>query len=98
MLFQAVVNLHFLFIIINFYIESKADSDLAADTITMLFFAHSACKLTYFAMRSKLFYRALASWNSVNSHPLFAESHARRRANAVSSSRKLLMGMGNVSI
>ncbi|KAL0267300.1 UNVERIFIED_CONTAM: hypothetical protein PYX00_009613 [Menopon gallinae] len=59
--------------------------------ITVLFFTHCITKFCYFALRRKKFYRTLASWNSINSHPLFAESHARHRAQAITRSRRLLM-------
>ena len=81
-------------IVANLISESDDVNDLAADTITVLFFAHCLTKFVYFALRRQKFYRTLAIWNTVNSHPLFAESHNRHRAQAITKSRRLLMIIG----
>nr|BBB06436.1 olfactory receptor2 [Samia cynthia] len=65
-------------------------NELTANTITVLFFAHSIIKLAFFALNSKNFYRTLAVWNQSNSHPLFSESDARYHQIAVTKIRRLL--------
>lgn len=41
----------------NLVVEKDDVNDLAANTITVLFFTHCITKFVYFAARSKLFYR-----------------------------------------
>ncbi|XP_075218711.1 odorant receptor co-receptor [Lycorma delicatula] len=87
-----LVQFIFIFIFLVFY---TYDSDqMAAGTITVLFFLHSITKYLYFAFRSKYFYRTFSAWNQMNSHPLFAESNARYRAIALTRMRKLLLIIG----
>nr|ALX17413.1 Orco [Pediculus humanus] len=78
-------------IIANLAMESDDVNALAANSITVLFFAHCVTKFLHFAIRRQKFYRVLGTWDTQNSHPLFAESHARHRALAIRKSRKLLM-------
>lgn len=78
--------------------ESGDVDDLTANTITVLFFAHSIVKVAYFAVRSKLFYRTLGIWNNPNSHPLFAESNARYHAIALTKMRRLLFAVGGATV
>ncbi|XP_046737795.1 odorant receptor coreceptor isoform X1 [Diprion similis] len=75
---------------LNLFFERDDVDDMTANTITLLFFAHSLTKLIYAAVRSKMFYRTLGVWNNPNSHPLFAESNARYHAIALSKNRRLL--------
>lgn len=50
----------------GFLILESYDADqMAASTITVLFFLHSIIKYMYFAFHSKAFYRTLSAWNSV---------------------------------
>nr|CAI5828776.1 unnamed protein product [Callosobruchus analis] len=74
----------------NLVVEKDDVNDLAANTITILFFTHCITKLIYFAVRSKLFYRCLGIWNQANSHPLFVESNNRFHALALKKMRTLL--------
>ncbi|XP_022907054.2 odorant receptor coreceptor [Onthophagus taurus] len=74
----------------NLVQESDDVNDLAANTITVLFFTHCLTKFVYFALRSKLFYRTLGIWNQANSHPLFAESNNRYHALALTKMRRVL--------
>ncbi|NP_001310774.1 Odorant receptor co-receptor [Cephus cinctus] len=83
---------------VNLTLERADVDDLTANTITVLFFAHSIIKLAYFAVRSKLFYRTLGIWNNPNSHPLFAESNARYHAIALTKMRRLLAAVGAATI
>ncbi|CAH0549251.1 unnamed protein product [Brassicogethes aeneus] len=75
----------------NLLVERDNVNDLAANTITTLFFAHCITKFIYFAMRSKLFYRTLGIWNQSNSHPIFLESNNRYHALSLKKMRRLLM-------
>nr|AKO69815.1 olfactory receptor co-receptor [Campoletis chlorideae]AXM05118.1 odorant receptor [Campoletis chlorideae] len=84
--------------LVNMALESGDVDDLTANTITVLFFAHSIVKIGYFAVRSKLFYRTLAIWNNPNSHPLFAESNARYHAIALTKMRRLLFAVSGATI
>nr|QQL94666.1 olfactory receptor coreceptor [Adelphocoris suturalis] len=93
-----IVYLQYAFLVCFLILETYNSDEMAAVTITTLFFLHSVTKFTYFAIRSKYFYRTLSAWNQVNSHPLFAESNARHRAAALSRMRKLLMIIGVVTI
>nr|CAD7403190.1 unnamed protein product [Timema cristinae] len=93
-----LVLINFIFVFFNLYNQSDDVNDLAANTITVLFFAHCVTKLAYFAMRSQKFYRTLNLWNASNSHPLFAESNARHHAIAVSSMKRLLILIGTGTI
>ncbi|XP_060533774.1 odorant receptor coreceptor [Cylas formicarius] len=74
----------------NLVAEKDNVNDLAANTITMLFFTHCITKFIYFALRSKLFYRTLSIWNQPNSHPIFVESNNRYHALALKKMRTLL--------
>ncbi|KAI5642649.1 7tm odorant receptor domain-containing protein [Phthorimaea operculella] len=62
---------------INMAKYAEEVNELTANSITVLFFAHTLIKLLFFALNSKNFYRTLAVWNQSNSHPLFTESDAR---------------------
>ncbi|XP_030747553.1 odorant receptor coreceptor [Sitophilus oryzae] len=88
---------HLLFVLLqygcifgNLVVEKDNVNDLAANTITILFFTHCLTKFVYFAARSKLFYRTLGIWNQANSHPLFVESNNRYHALALKKMRNLL--------
>lgn len=74
--------------------ETEDVNALAANSITVLFFAHCVTKFCYFAIRRQKFYKVLGVWDTQNSHPLFAESHARHKALAIAKSRRLLMISG----
>ncbi|NP_001303637.1 odorant receptor coreceptor [Cimex lectularius] len=89
-----LILVQFGFLVCFLILETYDADQMAAATITTLFFLHSVTKYLYFALRSKYFYRTLSAWNQVNSHPLFAESNARHRATALSRMRKLLMIIG----
>ncbi|XP_067015625.2 odorant receptor coreceptor [Anabrus simplex] len=86
-----LIVIQFAFICINLIKEADDVNDLAANTITVLFFVHSITKLAYFALRTKSFYRTLATWNTSNSHPLFSESLARHNSMAVMKMKRLLI-------
>ncbi|XP_017785109.1 PREDICTED: odorant receptor coreceptor [Nicrophorus vespilloides] len=75
----------------NLVQEADDVNDLAANTITILFFTHCVTKFVYFAIRSKLFYRTLGIWNSPNSHPLFVESNNRYHSISLTKMRRVLM-------
>nr|AIX97139.1 olfactory receptor 4 [Rhyzopertha dominica] len=77
------------FIFGNLVKERGDVNDLAANTITVLFFMHCITKFVYFAIRSKLFYRTLGIWNQSNSHPLFVESNNRFHAIALTKMRRV---------
>ncbi|CAG9791289.1 unnamed protein product [Diatraea saccharalis] len=90
-------SVHAVLIVINFICMaanmaqySDEVNELTANTITVLFFAHSVIKLLFFAVNSKSFYRTLAVWNQSNSHPLFTESDARYHQLALTKMRRLL--------
>lgn len=83
---------------VNLIIESADVDDLTANTITLLFFTHSIVKISYFAIRSKYFYRTWAIWNNPNTHPLFAESNARYHAIALKKMRLLLFLVGGTTV
>ncbi|XP_073994619.1 odorant receptor co-receptor [Rhodnius prolixus] len=93
-----IVFTQFAFITCFLILETYDADQMAAATITTLFFLHSVTKFMYFALRSKYFYRTLSAWNQMNSHPLFAESNARHRATALARMRKLLMIIGSGTI
>nr|QXE93250.1 odorant receptor 24 [Eucryptorrhynchus brandti] len=89
--------MHLFFVLIQFgcifgnlVAEKDNVNDLAANTITILFFTHCLTKFVYFAVRSKLFYRTLGIWNQSNSHPIFVESNNRYHALALNKMRNLL--------
>lgn len=82
----------------NLVYEHHDTEDLTANTITMLFFAHSIIKLTYFGSRTKKMYKAFGVWNNPNSHPIFAESNARFYAIAVAKMRRMLVIILCISI
>ncbi|XP_049824774.1 odorant receptor coreceptor isoform X2 [Aethina tumida] len=75
----------------NLVVDREDVNELAANTITTLFFAHCITKFIYFALRSKLFYRTLGIWNQANSHPIFLESNNRYHALALKKMRRLLV-------
>nr|AKC58535.1 odorant co-receptor [Anomala corpulenta] len=75
----------------NLVQQSDDVNDLAANTITVLFFTHCITKFVYFAVRQKLFYRTLGIWNQSNSHPLFLESNNRYHQLALTKMRRLLI-------
>ncbi|XP_034828070.1 odorant receptor coreceptor [Maniola hyperantus] len=81
---------HYLCMAVNMAKYSEEVNELTANTITVLFFAHSLIKLLFFAVTSKNFYRTLAVWNQSNSHPLFTESDARYHQLALTKMRRLL--------
>ncbi|CAG4932144.1 unnamed protein product [Colias eurytheme] len=81
---------HYLCMGANMAQYSDEVNELTANTITILFFAHSIIKLAFFAITSKNFYRTLAVWNQSNSHPLFTESDARYHQLALTKMRRLL--------
>lgn len=85
-----LIVLHYLCMMFNMAKYSDDVNELTANTITVLFFAHSIIKLIFFAINSKSFYRTLAVWNQSNSHPLFTESDARYHQITISKMRKLL--------
>ncbi|XP_039298659.1 odorant receptor coreceptor [Nilaparvata lugens] len=89
-----LVLLQFIFIFVFLCFNTYDADQMAAGTITVLFFLHSITKFLFFAFRSKYFYRTFSAWNQMNSHPLFAESNARYRAIALTRMRKLLMIIG----
>ncbi|XP_047511461.1 odorant receptor coreceptor [Pieris napi] len=80
----------YLCMVANMAQYSDEVNELTANTITILFFAHSIIKLLFFAITSKNFYRTLAVWNQSNSHPLFTESDARYHQLALTKMRRLL--------
>nr|AOG12930.1 odorant receptor [Eogystia hippophaecolus] len=82
----------------NMAMYSDEVNELTANTITVLFFAHSIIKLIFFALNSKSFYRTLAIWNQSNSHPLFTESDARYHQLALTKMRRLLYFICGVTI
>ncbi|XP_014224691.1 odorant receptor coreceptor [Trichogramma pretiosum] len=83
---------------INLAMEVGDPDDMAANTITMLFFIHPIVKTIYFAARSKTFYKTLGIWNNPNTHPLFAESDAHYHSVAVQKMRKLATFVGAATI
>ncbi|XP_077288453.1 odorant receptor co-receptor isoform X2 [Arctopsyche grandis] len=85
-----LIFLQFALILVNMALTSGDVDELTANTITVLFFAHSIIKYIYFGIMSKSFYRTLSTWNQTNSHPLFAESDARFHSTAVTKMRRLL--------
>jgi gustatory receptor len=95
---SALMIIQYVLMFINLMKQAENVSDLTANTITVLFFAHSLTKFFYFALRRGRFYRTLATWNNANSHPLFSENHSRHHATAVGSMRRLVMyvGMGTI--
>jgi gustatory receptor len=88
---SGLMIIQFALIAINLMKQADDVNDLTANTITVLFFAHSLTKFFYFALRRGKFYRTLATWNNANSHPLFSENHSRHHATAVGSMRRLVM-------
>ncbi|CAH4027686.1 unnamed protein product [Pieris brassicae] len=80
----------YLCMVANMAQYSDEVNELTANTITILFFAHTIIKLLFFAITSKNFYRTLAVWNQSNSHPLFTESDARYHQLALTKMRRLL--------
>ncbi|XP_063388574.1 odorant receptor coreceptor [Cydia fagiglandana] len=85
-----LIVLNFICMGINMAQYSDEVNELTANTITVLFFAHTIIKLAFFAINSKSFYRTLAVWNQSNSHPLFTESDARYHQLSLDKSRRLL--------
>ncbi|XP_050353359.1 odorant receptor coreceptor [Nymphalis io] len=84
------IVVHYVCMAVNMAKYSDEVNELTANTITVLFFAHSIIKLAFFAITSKNFYRTLAVWNQSNSHPLFIESDARYHQLALTKMRRLL--------
>ncbi|KAF5284268.1 hypothetical protein FQR65_LT00269 [Abscondita terminalis] len=82
----------------NLVVESDDVNDLAANTITVLFFTHTITKYVYFALRSKMFYRTLGIWNQANSHPLFVESNNRYHSISLKKMRQLLVVIVTVTV
>lgn len=74
---------------VNMAMYADEVNELTANTITVLFFAHSIIKLGFLAFTSKSFYRTMAVWNQSNSHPLFTESDARYHQIALTKMRRL---------
>nr|AJF23826.1 olfactory receptor Orco [Planotortrix octo] len=93
-----LIVVNFLCMAVNMAQYSDEVNELTANTITVLFFAHTVIKLLFFAMNSKNFYRTLAVWNQSNSHPLFTESDARYHQLALNKMRRLLYFIGSVTI
>ncbi|KAL1114879.1 hypothetical protein AAG570_007703 [Ranatra chinensis] len=91
-----VVQVVFLFCFL--LLETYDADQMAAATITLLFFLHGITKFVYFAARNRYFYRTIGAWNQVNSHPLFAESNARHRATALKRIRRLLTLIGVITV
>ncbi|NP_001037060.1 odorant receptor coreceptor [Bombyx mandarina] len=85
-----LIVVHYICMGINMAQYKDEVNELTANTITVLFFAHSIIKLAFFAFNSKSFYRTLAVWNQSNSHPLFTESDARYHQISLSKMRRLL--------
>ncbi|CAH0595199.1 unnamed protein product [Chrysodeixis includens] len=85
-----LIVIHFACMGVNMAQYSEEVNELTANTITVLFFAHTIIKLVFFALNSKSFYRTLAVWNQSNSHPLFTESDARYHQIALTKMRRLL--------
>nr|WIG65270.1 odorant receptor co-receptor [Hippodamia variegata] len=77
--------------IINMVLQRNDVNDLAANTVTVLFFLHCVTKYSYSAIRMKLYYRTLGIWNQSNSHPLFIESNNRFHAISLKKMRTLLI-------
>nr|AZB49419.1 olfactory receptor 2 [Heortia vitessoides]UVB79104.1 odorant receptor 2 [Heortia vitessoides] len=94
--FLIVIN--FLCMVANMAQYSEEVNELTANTITVLFFAHSLIKMLFFALNSKSFYRTLAVWNQSNSHPLFTESDSRYHQLALSKMRRLLYFISSVTV
>ncbi|XP_068623291.1 odorant receptor coreceptor [Battus philenor] len=84
------IVIQYLSMVANMAQYSDEVNELTANTITVLFFAHSIIKLIFFALNSKSFYRTLAMWNQSNSHPIFTESDARYHQLALTKMRRLL--------
>ncbi|XP_028178675.1 odorant receptor coreceptor [Ostrinia furnacalis] len=94
--FLIVIN--YLCMAANMAQYSEEVNELTANTITVLFFAHSVIKMLFFAVNSKSFYRTLAVWNQSNSHPLFTESDARYHQLALTKMRRLLYFICGVTV
>lgn len=54
------------FLVCFLLLETYNADEMAAVTITTLFFLHSVTKFTFFALRSSYFYRTLGAWNQVS--------------------------------
>ncbi|CAK1541788.1 unnamed protein product [Leptosia nina] len=93
-----LIVIHYLCMAANMAQYSDEVNELTANTITILFFAHSIIKLLFFAITSKNFYRTLAVWNQSNSHPLFTESDARYHQLALTKMRRLLYFISGMTI
>lgn len=52
-----LIVVHYLCMAANMAMYSEEVNELTANTITVLFFAHSVIKLAFFAVTSKNFYR-----------------------------------------
>nr|BAG71418.1 olfactory receptor-2 [Diaphania indica] len=93
-----LIVIHYLCMAVNMAQYSEEVNELTANTITVLFFAHSVIKLVFFAINSKSFYRTLAVWNQSNSHPLFTESDARYHQLSLTKMRRLLYFICGVTV
>ncbi|XP_065201681.1 odorant receptor coreceptor [Planococcus citri] len=93
-----LVMMNYVFMLLWAFTESYDADQRATHSVTILFFTHAVIKFIYFSTKTERFYRALASWNNANSHPLFAESNARHRAASLGRMRKLLMVIGSITI
>nr|ARO76408.1 odorant receptor 2 [Conogethes punctiferalis] len=93
-----LIVIHYLCMAVNMAQYSEEVNELTANTITVLFFAHSVIKLLFFALNSKSFYRTLAVWNQSNSHPLFTESDARYHQLSLTKMRRLLYFICGVTV
>ncbi|XP_060806501.1 odorant receptor coreceptor isoform X1 [Amyelois transitella] len=85
-----LIVINYVCMVVNMAQYSDEVNELTANTITVLFFAHTVIKLLFFALNSKSFYRTLAVWNQSNSHPLFTESDSRHHQLALTKIRRLL--------
>lgn len=87
----ALVTFQYGCMMINLSQNTGDVAELTANSITVLFFAHSLIKFLYVAANSESVHRTWTIWNQANVHPLFAESDARYHSIALSKQRKLLV-------
>nr|AWV67916.1 odorant receptor co-receptor [Lampronia capitella] len=92
-----LITVQFLSMLANMAMYSDEVNELTANTITVLFFAHTLIKQLIFAVTSTNFYRTLAVWNQSNSHPLFTESDARYHQLSLQKMRQLLYLMLSIT-
>ncbi|KAL3271403.1 hypothetical protein HHI36_021884 [Cryptolaemus montrouzieri] len=76
---------------VNAVLDRGEVTELAANTVTVLFFLHCLTKYVYSAANMKMYYRTLGMWNQSNSHPLFLESNNRYHALALKKMRILIV-------